>query len=241
MKKNNFTPRRFFPMILLSFFAISSCNNEIGDKKDAPLEYIYIDARGILHIDNKCEDICKIPNVGTRPVDVYPVFQIYYVEYNHICATCTDEKYFDQLCINTTNNLKKYYVMAKNTYDDVGTYEDFVRYLEYNAQPFYNDIQKKGHVMPPYHEFRREIAHPNQIAIDNQRKVYNALRKEHADIPDDFRDFQSIISDTNTLKVYYEKLKHEELFFPGEFKDFIVDLGLDPNQPAQLKLLLPLE
>ena len=76
----------------------------------------------------------------------------------------------------------------------------------------------------------------NQIAINNQRKVYKALQGKYSDIPDNFTQFQKIITDTNTLKIFYERL--EQTPFLPEFESFVVDLGLDPNKPAKLKLII---
>lgn len=214
-------------------FCFFACDSN----EDAPLEYVCLDDEKILHIDNKCPDIFQIPHVGTKPVDVYPVSQIIYVYYR-VCATCVDEKHYDELHVSVTTNLKKYYNLANSVYDNVPSYDEFVRYLESNSEAFYNDIVK-NHRLPPYREFCREIQHPNAIAVDNQGKLYDLLHKNYTDIPEGFAAFQKSIGDTNTLRVYYDRIVRDDcaLFLP-EFDTLVVSLGLNPTHPAEKKLLL---
>lgn len=79
----------------------------------------------------------------------------------------------------------------------------------------------------------------SDIAVDNQRKLYDLLKNNYQDIQESFNVFQKTIADTNTLRMYYNRIVRDDcaLFLP-DFESLLVDLGLDPDNPAKLKLLL---
>lgn len=75
----------------------ASCGSKQGNdgytRPKHEVEYIYIDWTKTLHFDKECPNIAVIKDVGTKPVQVYPIGMIDDVAYNNVCATCVEEDY----------------------------------------------------------------------------------------------------------------------------------------------------
>ena len=86
-----------FTCIAALTLVIVSCASKQGNegytRPKHEVEYIYIDWTKTLHFDNECPNIAVIENIGTKPVQVYPIGMIDDVTYNNVCATCVEEEY----------------------------------------------------------------------------------------------------------------------------------------------------
>ena len=80
-------------VIMLATSCGSKQGNEGYTRPKHEVEYIYIDWTKTLHFDNECPNIAVIENIGTKPVQVYPIGMIDDVTYNNVCATCVEEEY----------------------------------------------------------------------------------------------------------------------------------------------------
>lgn len=89
--------------LVIVFFAtfIAGCCASCGSKQGNEgftrpkheVEYIYIDFTNTLHFDKECPYIAEVKEVGTKPVQVYPIGMIDDVEWRRVCANCVEEEY----------------------------------------------------------------------------------------------------------------------------------------------------
>lgn len=151
--------KRYTLLLIAAGLCFTACNSNEKTEKTDSLQYVYVDAAEVLHVDNKCEDICKT-TYGTKPVNVYPVSQIYYVEYEYICSSCVNENSFDDLHIKE-NYIKSFYdFCVRENFVDMPTFDVFVKNMKDPDKIktiYFNLVHKFGYIMPPYEDFCREM------------------------------------------------------------------------------------